>query len=45
MNYRLAAIDDAARLRLDVLVGNDAAIAFRHSVGFHDYRLTMESAE
>lgn len=30
------------RLRLDVLVGNDAGIAFWRSVGFLDYCLTME---
>lgn len=30
------------RIRLDVLVGNTAAIAFWHSVGFADYCLTME---
>ena len=30
------------RIRLDVLVGNTAAIAFWRSVGFSDYCLTME---
>jgi len=30
------------RIRLDVLVGNAAAIAFWRSVGFADYCLTME---
>ena len=30
------------RIRLDVLVGNTAAIAFWRSVGFADYCLTME---
>lgn len=32
------------RIRLDVLVGNTAAIAFWLSVGFADYCLTMERA-
>ena len=35
---------DAARLRLDVLVGNLGAIGFWRSVGFADYCLTMERA-
>ncbi|MGD1277394.1 MAG: GNAT family N-acetyltransferase [Tepidisphaeraceae bacterium] len=34
---------DVPRIRIDVLVGNQAAIAFWRSVGFHDYCLTMES--
>jgi GNAT superfamily N-acetyltransferase len=33
---------DAPRIRLDVLVGNAAGIAFWRSVGFRDYCLTME---
>lgn len=33
---------DDPRIRLDVLVGNAAAIAFWRSVGFRDYCLTME---
>ncbi|MGD9857495.1 MAG: GNAT family N-acetyltransferase [Planctomycetaceae bacterium] len=33
---------DAARIRLDVLSGNDVAIAFWRSVGFEAYCLTME---
>ena len=33
---------DAARIRLDVLVGNAAGIAFWRAVGFRDYCLTME---
>jgi GNAT superfamily N-acetyltransferase len=33
---------DCARLRLDVLVGNNEAIAFWRSVGFRDYCVTME---
>jgi ribosomal protein S18 acetylase RimI-like enzyme len=33
---------DRPRLRLDVLVGNAAAIAFWRSVGFEDYCLTLE---
>ena len=33
---------DAKRIRLDVLVGNSAAIQFWRSVGFADYCLTME---
>lgn len=33
---------EASRLRLEVLVGNSAAIAFWRSVGFVDYCLTME---
>ncbi len=40
---RKHAWNDCVRLRLDVLVGNTAAIAFWRSVGFHDYCLTMES--
>ena len=32
------------RLRLDVLVGNQAGVAFWHSLGFSDYCLTMEAA-
>lgn len=31
------------RIRLDVLVGNAAAHAFWHAVGFRDYCVTMES--
>jgi predicted acetyltransferase len=34
---------DADRLRVDVLVGNDAGIAFWRVVGFTDYCLTMEA--
>ncbi|MFO1095602.1 MAG: GNAT family N-acetyltransferase [Planctomycetaceae bacterium] len=34
---------DAARLRIDVLVGNAAGIAFWRAVGFRDYCLTMEA--
>jgi predicted acetyltransferase len=34
---------DTPRVRLDVLVGNAAAIAFWRSVGFRDYCLTMEA--
>lgn len=30
------------RLRIDVLIGNTAAISFWRSTGFHDYCLTME---
>jgi GNAT superfamily N-acetyltransferase len=33
---------DAPRVRIDVLVGNTAGIAFWRSVGFRDYCLTME---
>ena len=33
---------DAPRIRIDVLVGNAAGIAFWQSVGFRDYCLTME---
>ncbi len=33
---------DGSRIRLDVLVGNETAIAFWRSVGFHDYCITME---
>jgi predicted acetyltransferase len=32
-----------SRIRLDVLVGNQVAIAFWRSLGFHDYCLTLES--
>jgi ribosomal protein S18 acetylase RimI-like enzyme len=31
-----------ARVRLEVLVGNVAGIAFWRALGFHDYALTME---
>ena len=34
--------NDAPRIRLDVLVGNTAGIAFWRSLGFDDYCLTME---
>lgn len=30
------------RLRIDVLIGNTAAISFWRAIGFHDYCLTME---
>lgn len=33
---------DALRIRLDVLTGNEAGIAFWRSLGFADYCLTME---
>jgi len=33
---------DASRVRLDVLIGNAAGIAFWRAVGFRDYCLTME---
>jgi GNAT superfamily N-acetyltransferase len=33
---------DERRLRLDVLVGNAAALAFWRAVGFQDYCLTLE---
>jgi len=33
---------DAPRVRLEVLVGNAAGIAFWRAVGFRDYALTME---
>lgn len=33
---------DRARIRVDVLIGNAAAIAFWKSVGFADYCLTLE---
>jgi ribosomal protein S18 acetylase RimI-like enzyme len=33
---------DRARIRVDVLSGNEAAIAFWRSVGFADYCLTLE---
>ena len=33
---------DALRVKLDVLIGNAAAISFWRSVGFRDYCLTME---
>lgn len=33
---------DTARLRLDVLVGNESGIAFWRALGFRDYCLTME---
>ncbi|MEQ8789218.1 MAG: GNAT family N-acetyltransferase [Pirellulaceae bacterium] len=36
------ALDGAVRIRLDVLIGNEAGIAFWRSVGFEDYCLTME---
>jgi GNAT superfamily N-acetyltransferase len=31
------------RVRLDVLVGNEPAIAFWRSAGFHEYCVTMEA--
>lgn len=34
---------DAARLRVDVLLGNTAGLAFWRSVGFEDYCVTMEA--
>ena len=34
---------DARRIRLDVLVGNQAGIAFWKACGFQEYCLTMES--
>jgi GNAT superfamily N-acetyltransferase len=34
--------DSAARIRLDVLIGNHDGIAFWRAVGFCDYALTME---
>lgn len=34
--------EDAIRIRLDVLVGNTAGIAFWRSLGFLDYCVTME---
>jgi GNAT superfamily N-acetyltransferase len=34
--------NDAPRIRLDVLVGNTAGIAFWRSLGFADYCVTME---
>ena len=30
------------RVRLEVLVGNDAGLKFWKSIGFEDYRVTME---
>lgn len=33
---------DATQIRLDVLIGNEPAIAFWRAVGFGDYCLTME---
>lgn len=30
------------RVRLDLLIGNPAAVAFWHSMGFEDYCITME---
>ena len=33
----------AKRIRLEVLVGNDRAIAFWHAVGLRDYCLTLEA--
>ena len=39
---RESAWKDAPRVRLDVLVGNAAGIAFWRAVGFRDYCLTME---
>jgi ribosomal protein S18 acetylase RimI-like enzyme len=33
---------DAARVRLEVLAGNTAGIAFWHALGFRDYALTLE---
>jgi len=33
---------DAPRIRLDVLIGNEAGIAFWRAIGFRDYCLTME---
>ena len=33
---------DAARLRIDVLVGNYAGLAFWRAIGFRDYCVTME---
>jgi hypothetical protein len=35
---------DRRRIRIDVLVGNQAGIGFWRSVGFRDYCLTMERA-
>jgi GNAT superfamily N-acetyltransferase len=35
---------DAARIRLEVLVGNSQGIEFWRSVGFADYCMTMERA-
>ncbi|MDB5388169.1 MAG: family N-acetyltransferase, partial [Planctomycetaceae bacterium] len=35
--------NDAKRLRIDVLAGNAAGIAFWRSVGFLDYCITMEA--
>jgi ribosomal protein S18 acetylase RimI-like enzyme len=39
---RAHAWKDAPRIRLDVLIGNEAGIAFWRAVGFRDYCLTME---
>lgn len=33
---------DVARIRIEVLVGNEAAISFWKAIGFHDYCVTME---
>ena len=33
---------DAGRIRLDVLVGNEAGIRFWKSLGFDDYCITLE---
>jgi GNAT superfamily N-acetyltransferase len=33
---------DAPRIRIDVLVGNDAGVSFWRAVGFADYCVTME---
>lgn len=34
----------AQRVRIDVLVGNEAGVAFWRAVGFRDYCITMERA-
>jgi ribosomal protein S18 acetylase RimI-like enzyme len=34
--------EDVARLRIEVLVGNEAAKSFWKAIGFHDYCVTME---
>jgi len=34
---------EIARIRIEVLVGNVAALAFWKSVGFHDYSMTLET--
>lgn len=36
---------DAARIRLDVLVGNTSGLAFWRAIGFSDYCITLEAEQ